>query len=55
MKDDQDPFNVRPYKYAHVQEEEIEGLVRDMLASRIIRPSNSAFSRPGLLVKKKDG
>ena len=45
------PANVPPYHYPHFQ----KTVIREMLDQGIIRPSQSPFSSPILLVKKKDG
>lgn len=55
LQEGANPVSVRPYRYPHSQKAEIEGLIRDMLAAQIIQVSNSPFSSPVLLVKKKDG
>jgi hypothetical protein len=45
---------VRPYRYAHLQKEELECQCAVMLTQGIIHPSSLAFFAPVLLVKKAD-
>ncbi|XP_020104448.1 uncharacterized protein LOC109721311 [Ananas comosus] len=49
------PVNIRPYRYSYEQKNEIEKLIKEMLTSKAIQPSNSPYASPVLLVKKKDG
>lgn len=48
------PFKLKPYRYPHSQKTEIEKQVQEMLTSGIIKPSNSIYASPVILVKKKD-
>ncbi|KAD3641653.1 hypothetical protein E3N88_30877 [Mikania micrantha] len=48
------PVAVRPYRYPHVQKNEIEKQVQELLTLGMIRASNSAYSSPVILFRKKD-
>lgn len=48
------PVSMRPYRLAPSLKTELERQIHDMLSSGVIRPSNSPFSSPLLMVKKKD-
>lgn len=55
LKEGAQPVSVRPYRYAYFEKDEIEKIVCELLQSRVIRPSQSPFSSPVLLVRKVDG
>ncbi|XP_059449450.1 uncharacterized protein LOC132180588 [Corylus avellana] len=55
LKSEAKPVCVRPYRYPYFQKTEIEKIVKDLLQSGVIKPSQSPFSSPVLLVRKADG
>ncbi|XP_035545954.1 uncharacterized protein LOC118348438 [Juglans regia] len=55
LKQDISAISVRPYRYPFYQKAEIEKIVKEHLNSGVIRPSQSPFSSPVLLVRKSDG
>ncbi|GKA63784.1 reverse transcriptase [Tanacetum coccineum] len=49
------PINIRPYKHPPNQKDVIELMVKELLEARVIKNSQSSFSSPIVMVKKKDG
>ncbi|XP_076903968.1 uncharacterized protein LOC143559194 [Bidens hawaiensis] len=49
------PVNVKPYRYPHYQKQIMTTLISEMLRDGVIKPSQSPYSSPVLLVRKKDG
>lgn len=45
----------RPYRLAPIERENVKKIVQDLKENGIVRDSNSPFSSPILLVRKKDG
>ncbi|GMI77908.1 hypothetical protein HRI_001460100 [Hibiscus trionum] len=55
LVDERVAVKVKPYRHPAYQKDEIERLIGEMLESGVIRNSNSPFSSPIVMVKKKDG
>jgi hypothetical protein len=55
LQDTTVPSAARPYRVPHLQENEMEQQIKDLLAKGIIQLSNSPFASPAILVRKKDG
>ena len=49
------PISVRPYRHLYYQKDKIEKIVKELLGTRVIQPSQSPYSSPVLLVRKADG
>jgi len=54
LKPGTEPIAVRPYRYPHLQKDELERQCDAMLQQGVIRESTSPFSAPVLLVHKHD-
>lgn len=52
---DHPPIKLRPYRAPLTQQAQISDAVDQMLEAKVIEPSNSPWSFPCILVKKKDG
>uniref|UniRef100_A0A0A9HKJ0 Reverse transcriptase domain-containing protein n=1 Tax=Arundo donax TaxID=35708 RepID=A0A0A9HKJ0_ARUDO len=54
LKPGHSPPNIRPYRMPHHQKDEVKKLIKNMLDQAIIQKSQSPYSSPGMLVRKKD-
>ena len=50
---DEDPINMKNFRYPYTLKEEIQNQVKKLLKDGIIRPSESPYSSPGWIVPKK--
>nr|GEV74049.1 hypothetical protein [Tanacetum cinerariifolium] len=48
------PVNIRLYRHPPTQKDAIEAMVKELLKAGVIKPSNSPFASPIVIVKKKD-
>ena len=55
LKEGTEPTKIPPYRVGHHGNVEIEKHVQELLDKKLIEPSNSPYSSPLILVKKKDG
>lgn len=49
------PIVYRPYRLSLTERQDVQTIISELLQSNIIRPSNSPYASPILLVSKKDG
>ena len=47
-------INKWPYRYSYVQKNEVEKLIRELLAAGLFQHSHSPYASPILLVQKKN-
>ncbi|GJY87372.1 reverse transcriptase [Tanacetum coccineum] len=55
LKEGTIPINSRPYRHPPTQKDAIEVMLKELLDTGVIRDSQSPFSSPVVMVKKKDG
>ncbi|GJR51161.1 putative mitochondrial protein [Tanacetum coccineum] len=55
LKEENVAINISPYRYPPNQKDTIKAMVKELLDSGVIRPSNSPFLSHIVMVKKKDG
>lgn len=49
------PPNIRPYRVPHYQKEAMENIINELIESKEIQTSDSPYSSPAVMVRKKDG
>jgi hypothetical protein len=54
LKQDATPPLTRPYRVPHKQKDEMEAQIKQLLANKVIQPSQSPYASPAILVRKKD-
>ncbi|GJU05072.1 putative mitochondrial protein [Tanacetum coccineum] len=55
LKEGTPTINIRPYRHPATQKDAIESMVQELLDAGVIKHSQSPFSSPIVMVKKKDG
>lgn len=55
LKTGAEPPNLRPYRVPHHQKEAMEKIITELIDSKEIQVSDSPYSSPAVMVRKKDG
>lgn len=55
LKAGAEPPNLRPYRIPHYQKEAMEKIIAELIQSKEIQESDSPYSSPAVMVRKKDG